>query len=352
MEDISAQEFNSRLILRSQDAQIPVRSSFELTYGCNLNCVHCYNPTHRRLPHEISTEKIYKTLEEISGMGCFLVGFTGGEPFVHPQALDIFRKARSLGLEISILTNATLLDEKKVRALEEISPTLVSVSVYGLTEKTYESVTRVPGSFNLFQKGRDLLISSRLSLAFKMPVMTLNRHEFESAKHWYESRGLQWNHSVEIHPRTNGDLEPLQFRLDPEEAVQFRFHHEDEWGCVVRDRLQENPRQSKKEVIPCSCGKSSFAVTPYGEMNLCTTMPVPMFNLQTGTIREGWSHLSQLVQSVQASEQFKCPTCPVARSCSQGSMDSYLENREWDSCLPYFKEVASRLLKRSEEVHK
>ena len=107
MKTIASDHFLQTLSAKAAQSRRPEGVTFELTYGCNLRCVHCYNPTHRALPHELTTSEICALLNQIADLGVLTVTFTGGEPSVRPDIGDILRHARRQGLMIHLMTNAT-----------------------------------------------------------------------------------------------------------------------------------------------------------------------------------------------------------------------------------------------------
>ncbi len=77
IENMAKSEFVSRLESRAFEKRIPFKATMELTYGCNLRCVHCYNPTHKA-KGELSTQEFYRIIDQLAQEGCFLITFTGG----------------------------------------------------------------------------------------------------------------------------------------------------------------------------------------------------------------------------------------------------------------------------------
>jgi radical SAM family protein/4Fe-4S single cluster protein len=77
---------------------------------CNITCEHCYiesSPTNDRLAY-ITREEASAFYDEIAagGLGTREIGFTGGEPFMNPQILELIEDALERGLEALVLTNA------------------------------------------------------------------------------------------------------------------------------------------------------------------------------------------------------------------------------------------------------
>ncbi len=341
---VSVHEFNDRLRARAKELRIPFQASLELTYACNFRCVHCFNP-HHESKDDLGTEFWKSVLGQLAGEGCLVALFTGGEPLVRKDLFDLLAHARNLGMQCILNTNGLLLDPEKIQRLEESGLTLLAVSVFGMSVQSYESVTRIPGSFARFLLHVEQLRRSRIPLLFKMPVMQMNYQEVEYAKDWFSSRGLLLKHTSEIQPRADGDPEPLQHRISSAQAADLRFRYEEDLGCGKR-----SPR--KDEFFDCQCGKSAVAITPRGEMNLCVSFHYPRHSLLKGSVREGWKRLVDFAADFKPSEKYECPGCRLSPYCSRGAMDSWLNTGDFNPCVPYFKEVAGRiegaLKKRSE----
>lgn len=345
MEQIPLENFQETLRQKTKNLCIPFDATLEITYGCNLLCVHCYNPTHQVLPGESSAETLQGMIDQLAGLGCMTLTVSGGEMFTRPDVWDILAYAKRTGLQLNLFTNATLLNAEKIEKIKQLEPVLVSVSVYGMTRAVYEEVTQVSGSFDKFMAALDLLKNSGLPLLFKMPVMTLNRHELEPAQAWFREQGLSFIHSAEIHPRVDGDTGPLRYRLSAEDAAAIRLSYEEPLSC----RQPSYDSLSSREVFSCSCGKKSFAVTPYGEMNLCVTTYYPRYQIATGSMKQGWKLLVDFVESFIPSAQFECERCDFSAHCSQGAMDALLNTGDFNRCVPYFKDIAREVKKRAEQ---
>ncbi len=340
---LSLEKFIENLNQKKPFLPVPVNVTLEVTYGCNLNCVHCFNPTHKALPQESSTQSLLKILDQLAEAGCLSLTLSGGEIFTRPDLWQVMDHAKKIGLQLTLFTNATLITEEKVAKMRELAPALISVSVYGITRETYESVTRVKGSFDAFMRGISLLENSGLPVLFKMPVMTLNRHELEDAYAWFKERKLPFIHSVEIHPRVDGSTEPLLYRLPEEQAARLRLQYEEDSSCRISEVSSSNPK-----VFNCACGKKSFALTPYGEMNLCVSTYYPKYRIAEGSVAQGWKMLVDFVESFSPSSAFECPSCEFAPHCSQGAMDAFLNTGDFNACVPYFKQTAREIKKRIE----
>lgn len=98
----------------SPRASVPLSKPETLWFNtgtlCNITCANCYiesSPTNDALVY-MTTAEIDDYLDQIEDRGWPIqdIGFTGGEPFMNPEMIDMTRAALSRGYEVLILTNA------------------------------------------------------------------------------------------------------------------------------------------------------------------------------------------------------------------------------------------------------
>jgi len=113
---ITARKFADPIITAKGErrARIALRSLDTLWINtgtlCNLTCKHCYiesSPTNDRLSY-LSASEVSAYLDEIESkqLGTRLIGFTGGEPFMNPQFIEMLEDTLSRGFDTMVLTNA------------------------------------------------------------------------------------------------------------------------------------------------------------------------------------------------------------------------------------------------------
>jgi len=170
-----------------------------------------------------------------------------------------------------------------------------------------------------------------------MPVMTDNAHEIQDARTLVEGMGIKFQYCLDIHPKTNGDTSPLEHRLSPSDKVRIDLAM---LGPPDQAAVDE-PCAKNGSFIECPCGQTKFAITPYGEMNLCVGFPIPKYDLRKGTVKEGWEVLKRTVDGARPNEHYECPTCDVRARCRQGRNDAWLATGDMSVCLPHYKEFAT-----------
>ena len=336
MKQLDAESFLEQVSTKAAALRRPEGVTFELTYGCNLRCVHCYNPTHKALPHEFTTREVCTLLNQIADVGVLTVTFTGGEPSVRPDIGEILHHARRQGLMTHLMTNATRMTSSFTTLLGEVAISQVNVSIYGATEAVYERMIAVPGSYRQFRRGLLNLADAELPVLVRMPVTAINSEEIQACRQLVESLHMKFQYCLEITTTITGDRIPLQYRLTPKGKVRI----DQELLPMREPPLARESCSANQSFIECACGQSQFAITPYGEMNLCTAFPIPRYALRSGTVKEGWEVLKQTVDQAHPTDRHECPTCGVRPHCRQGRSDAWLETGDMSACLPHYKEWA------------
>ena len=67
----------------------PICLTWEWTYACNLQCVHCLSSSGTRDPHELSTDEMKAIVDDLHDLGVFYVNIGGGEPMLRPDFFEV-----------------------------------------------------------------------------------------------------------------------------------------------------------------------------------------------------------------------------------------------------------------------
>jgi SynChlorMet cassette radical SAM/SPASM protein ScmF len=120
--------------------------------SCNLACRHCWiTPSYQPGKNGgqfIPPEYVSKAIHEAQPLGLTAAKLTGGEPTLHPQFRDIVTLLADAGLDITIETNGTLINDDLAGFLKQKQRvSFISVSVDGASAQTHEALRMVEGSF-------------------------------------------------------------------------------------------------------------------------------------------------------------------------------------------------------------
>jgi mycofactocin radical SAM maturase len=129
------------LVDRFQEGlQAPICLTWELTYACNLACVHCLSSSGRRDPHELSTEECRAVLDELQRMQVFYVNIGGGEPTVRRDFWELVEYATAHDVGVKFSTNGSRITPQTARRLASWSYVDVQISLDGASPEVNDAV--------------------------------------------------------------------------------------------------------------------------------------------------------------------------------------------------------------------
>ncbi len=126
---------------------------WNMTRRCNLKCVHCYaKALEEKGKDAISTEAGKAIIDDLAAYGAPVMLFSGGEPLVREDLVELAKHATSKGMRAVISTNGTLITKQKAKELKEVGLSYVGISLDGL-EEVHDQFRAVPGSFKKALEG-------------------------------------------------------------------------------------------------------------------------------------------------------------------------------------------------------
>jgi mycofactocin radical SAM maturase len=124
----------------------PICLTWELTYACNLACVHCLSSSGRRDPRELSTAEAKAVIDELEAMQVFYVNIGGGEPTVRKDFWELVEYATAHKVGVKFSTNGSRITPERAAWLAASDYVDVQISLDGATAEVNDAV-RGEGSF-------------------------------------------------------------------------------------------------------------------------------------------------------------------------------------------------------------
>ena len=327
----------------------------ELTERCNNNCIHCYinlpldDPAMKK---ELTTEKIKDILTEATSLGCLTVKFTGGEPLLREDFEEIYIFARRLGLKVLLFTNATLITTHLADLFSHIPPLeKLEISVYGMSKKSYESVTRVPGSFQAAMRGIKLLQEKDIPFIVKAAFLPPNKSELDTFESW--ASAIPWmnqipNYSVFFDLRARRDSEEKnqlikKLRVPPEEAVTVLSRDRNRYLKEMKQFCTKFTKVPGDRLFSCGLGHGG-CVDAYGNFQPCMFLrhPDAVYNLRNGSLREALIEFFPKLKEIKAQNSdylSRCSRCFLHGLCEQCPGKSWMEYGTLDTPVDYLCQV-------------
>jgi len=171
--DRDSSKLPSELLQFSRDKKPVV--VWNCTQRCNLKCVHCYAKSEDRdYSGELSTDEAKTMIDDLAEFGAPVLLFSGGEPTLRRDLVELMNYAKSRGMRVVISTNGTLISADKARAYTDVGLSYVGVSLDGGRE-THDAFRGIPGSFDKAIAG----IRNSREAGIKVGLrMTINRRNW------------------------------------------------------------------------------------------------------------------------------------------------------------------------------
>lgn len=151
----------------------PICLTWELTYACNLSCVHCLSSSGRRDPRELSTAECKAVIDELERMQVFYVNIGGGEPTVRPDFWELVDHATAHHVGVKFSTNGIKITPAVAGRLAASDYVDVQISLDGATEDVNDAV-RGAGSYRTAMRAMENLAAAGFR-GFKVSVV-VTRH--------------------------------------------------------------------------------------------------------------------------------------------------------------------------------
>ena len=156
----------------------PLAVHLEISDSCNLMCRHCFAGELPRRGRPLELAELDQLFRQMSRMGSYRLGLTGGEPLLREDLFEIIDLALAHGLSPCVTTNGILLDEPTAREFGSRKLLWLNVSLEGASPRTNDPI-RGQGSFDRVMQNLKVLAQyTSFSLAFT--VMRLNLHEIRN----------------------------------------------------------------------------------------------------------------------------------------------------------------------------
>src|SRR5918996_1273664 len=118
----------------------PICLTWELTYACNLACVHCLSSSGRRDPRELTTGEAMAFIDELERMQVFYVNIGGGEPTVRKDFWELVEYATQHHVGVKFSTNGSRITPDNAEWLRGSDYVDVQISLDGATPEVNDRV--------------------------------------------------------------------------------------------------------------------------------------------------------------------------------------------------------------------
>ncbi len=304
----------------------PICLTWELTYACNLACVHCLSSSGRRDPRELSTAEAKAVIDEMRALQVFYVNIGGGEPMIRPDFYELVDYATTNGVGVKFSTNGSQIDAEGAHRLTNMPYTDIQISIDGADAATNDAV-RGAGSFATARAAMDHLEAADFG-PFKISVVMTRQNipqldRFETLADNYGAelrltrlrpagRGADTWH--ELHPTQDQQVDLYHWLLErPNVLTGDSFFHLNALGDENLPGLNL-----------CGAGRVVCLTAPVGDVYACPFVLHDEF--KAGNVRDDggfskvWKSSDLFTELREPQSAGACASCGQFDACQGGCM--------------------------------
>lgn len=309
----------------SHGLDAPICLTWELTYACNLQCVHCLSSSGRRDPRELTTDEAKGVVDEMASMQVFYVNIGGGEPTIRPDFFELLDYSVARGVGVKFSTNGIRLDGVTARRLAATDYVDVQLSLDGADEATNDAI-RGSGSYTTVRQAMDRLAEAEFG-PFKISVV-VTRHNVDQLDAFKEMADAYGAQLRVTRLRPSGRGADTWEELHPTQEQQRQLHR---WFLDHPDVLTGDSffhLSALGESLPglnlCGAGRVVCLIDPVGDVYACPFVLHEQF--RAGSVRDpgGFAGVwrdSELFRELREPQSAgACASCGMYDACRGGCM--------------------------------
>lgn len=334
---LSYADYEARLWRNAERYHLPITGSFELTYRCNFDCVHCFQQDVRE-QKEATTADWLGLVDQVADAGCLWLTLTGGEAIIHPGFAEIYEHATRRGLLVTVFSNGSTLSEKMIELFRRLPPRTIEVTLYGASPETYEKSTGRARHYDLAMAGVKRAIAAGFDVHLKTMVFKETAGDFAAMQALSAELGRPFRYDTSIHATIGGSHKPTEHRLDPAAIVAL----EQRDSAVTEEILARHAdpkNHGSDSVYRCGAGRFAFNIAPDGYLQLCTLVRGLRFDLTRTPFHEAWAALGSEVQRRYASANRRCNGCDIRHMCGTCPGVAELETGDAEGAVDHICET-------------
>jgi mycofactocin biosynthetic radical S-adenosylmethionine protein MftC len=304
----------------------PICLTWELTYACNLSCVHCLSSSGRRDPRELSTAECKAVIDELERMQVFYVNIGGGEPTVRTDFWELVDYATAHHVGVKFSTNGVKITPEVARRLVASDYVDVQISLDGATAAVNDAV-RGPGSYDTALRAMRNLYDAGFR-GFKISVV-MTRHnvgqldDFKAIADRYEAQ----LRITRLRPSGRGadvwdDLHVTA--AQQRELYDWLVAHGD--NVLTGDSFFHLAAYGEK--LPglnlCGAGRVVCLIDPVGDVYACPFVLHDQFKagsvLAPGGFEQVWQRSELFAELREPGSAGACSACGQYDACQGGCM--------------------------------
>lgn len=298
--------------------------SWNTTNACNMYCDHCYRDAGCKAEEELNTSEAKTLLDQIAKAGFKIMIFSGGEPLLRTDIVELVAHAKSLGLRSVFGTNGTLLTVELAQKLKDAGAMGMGISLDSLDRDKHNTFRKFPNAWEGAVQGMRNCRQVGLPFQIHTTVMDWNQHELEAMTDFAVAEGAVAHHFFFLVPTG---------RAKTIEAESLRAHDYEDVLTRIMNKQKEVKIELKPTCAPqfmriakqmgmdlrfkrgCLAGTSYCIISPRGKVQPCAYLNIPLGDVRETPFDEIWENNVVLKELRTLQYKGGCGSCEYKVAC-------------------------------------
>ena len=298
--------------------------SWNTTNACNMYCDHCYRDAGCKADEELNTAEAKTLLEQIARAGFKIMIFSGGEPLMRPDIVELVQHASSLGLRPVFGTNGTLITLETAQKLKNAGAMGMGISLDSMDARKHNEFRRFPGAWEGAVRGMRNCREAGLPFQIHTTIMDWNAQEIENITDFAVREGAVAHHFFFLVPTGRAvSIEAESLRAQAYEDTLTRIMQKQQQVSIELKptcapqfmRIASQMGLKTRFGRGCLAGTSYCIISPKGQVQPCAYLNIPLGDVRETPFDEIWRNHEVLQKLRTLDYKGGCGICGYKKLC-------------------------------------
>lgn len=341
--------------IRKVDNIYPVVASIELTYKCNLRCLHCYGEYGTNDISEMKLEDAKKLLLDLKDIGVQILEFTGGDVSLYPHLKELLEIALSLDYKfISILTNSVVMkDEIFDLVIANANKFVMQIDLHSLDDEYLKWFTKASNTVEIIKSNIKKMVDNGVVIRVATIATKKNVDELEKIADWLHDNGVinsAMGPVISLCRAKNNDvllddIESIKKFNDAIERINSKYKN---FVSMIED--------TKPFRANCGSLTSNVTITPNGDIKHCTMDNLEYVNssignvFKDGSIKQIYDKNREYIDAIFSTKPPKlnlpeCKECMHKYFCANCLLRGFIKHKEIGDECKWYQNLVPQIVK-------
>lgn len=154
---------------------------WEITFACNMRCIHCGTSAGKQRPDELTTDEALRLADELIGLGTEVIAISGGEPLMRKDWREISERFVKAGVKTCLISNGLAVTPEIVDDFKRIGFTRVGFSFDG-TKDTHNYIRQRDDSYDKVIDAMRMMAAKDVPFCAESQISNINIGELDQMR--------------------------------------------------------------------------------------------------------------------------------------------------------------------------